>query len=92
MNTLSIYEKLYQLPPPLRLEVENYVDFLLQKYPMKLSRTMSLPSETKPPQELNLWEAIQSFRATADFEAIGEVEEIFKNVRDRSVGREVDWS
>jgi len=27
-----------------------------------------------------------------DFEAIGEVEEIFKNVRDRSVGREVDWS
>ncbi len=92
MNTLSIYEKLYQLPPSLMLEVEDYVDFLLQKYPMRLSRTMSLPSETKSPQELNLWEAIQSFRATADFEAIGEVEEIFKNVRDRSVGREVDWS
>ena len=91
MNTLSISEKLYQLPPPLMLEVEDYVDFLLQKYPARLSRTISLPSETKPPQELNLWEAIQSFRATADFEAIGEVEEIFKHVRDRSVGREVTW-
>ncbi len=41
MNILSLYEKLGQLPPPLTLEVEDYVDFLLQKYPVRLSRTRS---------------------------------------------------
>jgi hypothetical protein len=93
MSTLSVYDKINQLSPPLLVEVEDYVDFLCQKYRVMLSNTVPLlPVETKPLQTLTLWEAIQSFRATADFEAIGEVDEVFQNVRDHSVGREVDWS
>ena len=72
MDTLSIQDKINQLPPQLRVEIEDYVDCLLQKY-----QIMPLPYQT-------LWDAIQSFRVTADFEVIGEVDDIFNQVRDRS--------
>jgi len=36
------------------------------------------------------WEYIETFRATADFEAIGNVDEIFENVRSKEIGREID--
>ena len=88
MGTLSIQDKINQLPPQLRVEIEDYADFLLQKYqiiPSQLtSGTEQLPYQT-------FWDAIQSFRVTADFEAIGDVDDIFNPVRDRSEGRPVDF-
>jgi len=32
MNTLSLQEKIQQLPPELVIEIEHYTDFLLQQY------------------------------------------------------------
>jgi hypothetical protein len=40
----------------------------------------------------NIWDAIQEFRASNDLDDIGDVDEIFANVRDRSPGREVDFN
>ena len=36
------------------------------------------------------WEYIETFRATADFEAIGNVDDIFENVRSKEIGRKID--
>ena len=88
MDTLSIQDKINQLPPQLRVEIEDYVDFLLQKYQIIPSQ---LTSGTEPLPYQTLWDAIQSFRVTADFEVIGEVDDIFNQVRDRSEGRPVDF-
>ena len=36
------------------------------------------------------WEYIETFRKTADFEAIGNVDDVFENVRSKEIGREID--
>jgi len=38
-----------------------------------------------------VWEAIEEFRANADFDAIGD-EDLFEDVRDTELGREVNLS
>ena len=88
MGTLSIQDKINQLPPQLRVEIEDYVDFLLQKYQIIPSQS---GTEQLPYQTITIWDAIQSFRANADFEVIGDVDDIFSQVRDRSEGRPVDF-
>jgi antitoxin Phd len=39
----------------------------------------------------SFWEAYQEWRRTVDWEALGDVDEIFADVRDRSPGRDFRW-
>ena len=47
------------------------------------------PQPPLPPQK-SPWEAYQEWRRTADFDAIGDPDEVWGNVRDPSPGRDVD--
>jgi len=53
MNHLAIYKKINQLPVNLITEVEDYIDFLLQKHQNvqlpKISKAESLPKEQSQP-------------------------------------------
>lgn len=39
----------------------------------------------------DVWQAIQDWRKTVDWDELGDVDEIFADVRDRSPGRDFQW-
>ncbi|OQW91504.1 MAG: hypothetical protein BWK79_16710 [Beggiatoa sp. IS2] len=85
----QLEEKIHQLPPHLVVEVDDFISFLLKKYSVTLSN--KAPSSSESGESQTLWDVIQSFRATANFEAIGEVDEVFDRIRDRNAERKVDF-
>ncbi|MDM8545297.1 type II toxin-antitoxin system VapB family antitoxin [Candidatus Venteria ishoeyi] len=40
--------------------------------------------------EIDFWEHLQHFRSTVDLSELGDIDEIFANVRDKDVGRTVE--
>ncbi|MCB1191752.1 MAG: hypothetical protein H7A23_17255 [Leptospiraceae bacterium] len=68
-----------QLPEKFLLELVDFAEFLKWK----------VYNNTQTKIQTTFWESIQSFRATADFEVIGNVDDIFKDSRDKDTGREV---
>jgi hypothetical protein len=44
--------------------------------------------KTRPPE--NFWDALQHFRASTDLIALGDIDEIFADVRDKAPGRPVE--
>jgi len=86
MNDLDILaqidKKIHQLPPEAATQVNEYIDSLLQTYREVTEIQQQLPT---------FLQSVQAFRATLDFEAVGDVDEIFNSVRDRQMGREIDF-
>jgi hypothetical protein len=44
---------------------------------------------TKP--KGNFWDALEEWRASVDWDEMGDIDEVFKDVRDRSPGRDFHW-
>ena len=75
-NDLALLEeKIHQLPAHLVLETNDFVNFLLQKH-----QAVNISKET------GFWAALQQFRQQTDLNEFSE--DIFVDVRDKSVGRE----
>lgn len=52
---------------------------------------MLIQSNTKKaPQPAHFWEALQRFRATTDLTELGDIDEVFADVRDKDPGRSVE--
>jgi hypothetical protein len=78
----QIDEKIQQLSPEAAIKVNEYIDSLLQVY-----REAAEIQQQRP----TFLQGVQTFRATLDFEAVGDVDEIFNSVRDRQMGREIEF-
>ncbi len=71
-----LMKKIRQLPPHLIMEVDKFVTFLLQKY-----------QSVDTPKETGFWTALQQFRQQTDLSEFSE--DVFVDIRDKSIGREV---
>jgi hypothetical protein len=49
-----------------------------------------IQTHTKAPQPAHFWEALQRFRATTDLTELGDIDEVFADVRDKDPGRSVE--
>ncbi len=49
-----------------------------------------IQNHTKAAQPTHFWDALQHFRATTDLTELGDIDEIFADVRDKDLGRRVE--
>ena len=49
-----------------------------------------IQNNTKVPQPTHFWDDLQRFRATTDLTELGDIDEIFADVRDKDPGRLVE--
>lgn len=88
---LSVAEARHQLPRVLH-EIEEGGAVEITRRGKAVAVLMSTAeyqrlTEKKP----DLWEALQEWRKTVDWDTLGDVDEIWADVRDRSPGRDFQW-